>query len=206
VPKARAAALRALQLDDNLPEAHVAMALILANYDWNWEASEKEYRRSIQLNPNYATGHHWFAELLAWRGRFDEALRESEIARSLDPLSLIIATDRAAIFYYARQYDRAIEEFRAVQEMNPKFPRVHLVINAYVERGRFDEAMADLENWTRDSGDGVDSGWILATKAYVYGRSGQSDKAREAVGKGESSDQTTAQYRRVDFCASRNWG
>jgi TolB-like protein/DNA-binding winged helix-turn-helix (wHTH) protein/tetratricopeptide (TPR) repeat protein len=183
MPKARAAAQRALQLDDNLPEAHVAMALILANYDWNWQASEIEYRRGIQLNSNYATGHHWFAELLTWRGRFDEALRESEMARSLDPLSLIIATDRAAIFYYARQYDRAIEEFRAVQDMNPRFPRVHLVINAYVERGRFDEAMMDLENWTRDSGDSGDAGWIIATQAYVYGRSGRADKAQEALGR-----------------------
>ena len=187
VPKARAAAQRALQLDDNLPEAHVAMALILANYDWNWGSAEREYRRGIQLNPNYATGHHWFAELLTWLGRFDEALRESEIARSLDPLSLIIATDRAAIFYYARQYDRAIEEFRAVQEMNPRFPRVHLVINAYVERGRFDDAMKDLENWTRDSGDSGDSGWIIATRAYVYGRSGQADKAQEALAKLEKT-------------------
>lgn len=84
----------------------------------------------MELNPNYATGHHWFAELLTWQGRFDEALRESEMARRLDPLSLVIATDRAAIFYYARQYDRAIEEFRAVQEMDSKFPRVHVVIYA----------------------------------------------------------------------------
>ncbi len=126
MPKARAAAERALEIDERLPEAHVARALILANYDWDWTASEKEYRRGIQLNPNYATAHHWFAELLGWLGRFDEAQRESELARQLDPLSLAIATDRGAIFYYARQYDRAIEQFRAVEEMDPKFARAHI--------------------------------------------------------------------------------
>jgi TolB-like protein/DNA-binding winged helix-turn-helix (wHTH) protein/tetratricopeptide (TPR) repeat protein len=182
MPKARTAALRALQIDNNLPEAHVALALILANYDWDWEASEKEYRRGIELNPNYATAHHWFAELLTWLGRFDEALRESEMARRLDPLSLIIATDRAAIFYYARQYDEAIQRFRAVQEMDPKSPRVHMVIYAYVERGRFEDALADLEVWIRDSGD-TQAGWIRGTQAYVYGRSGQPNKARAALEK-----------------------
>lgn len=144
----------------------------------------------MELNPNYATGHHWFAELLTWQGRFDEALRESEMARRLDPLSLVIATDRAAIFYYARQYDRAIEEFRAVQEMDSKFPRVHVVIYAYVELGKFEDALADLEVWRRDSGDSGDAGWIRATQAYVYGRSGQADKARAALEKLEHMAKT----------------
>jgi Tfp pilus assembly protein PilF len=74
MPKARAAALRALQIDDRLPEAHTALALIVQNYDWDWQASEKEFRRAIELNPNYATAHHWYAEHLMWLGRFDEAL------------------------------------------------------------------------------------------------------------------------------------
>ena len=99
MPKARAAALRAVALDDNLPEAHVALALIVENYDWDWDTSEREYRRAISLNPNYATAHHWYAEQLTWMGRFEEAMRESEEARRLDPFSLIIATDHAAIFY-----------------------------------------------------------------------------------------------------------
>ena len=96
--KARAAALRALEIDEGLPEAHTALALIVENYDWDWQTAEKEYRRAIELNPNYATAHHWYAEYLNWRGRFDEALQESERARQLDPLSLIIATDNAAFF------------------------------------------------------------------------------------------------------------
>jgi len=127
--------LRALEIDDTLPEAHVALALIVENYDWDWNASEKEYRRAIELNPNYATAHHWYAEHLTWRGRFDEALRESEIASRLDPLSLIIAADQAEIFYYSRQYDQAIERFKAVLEMDPNFPRrAHGGLFLYRER------------------------------------------------------------------------
>src|SRR6202040_3475636 len=93
IPKARAAALRALQIDDTLAEAHTSLALITENYDWDWQTAEKEYRRAIQLDPNYATAHQWYAEYLTWLGRFDEAFRESERARQLDPLSLIIVTD-----------------------------------------------------------------------------------------------------------------
>ena len=97
MPKARAAALRALQLDDSLAEAHVSLALIKENYDYDWPGAENEYRKAIQLNPQYATAHQWYAEFLSWQGRFDEAMAESERARQLDPLSLIIATDHASI-------------------------------------------------------------------------------------------------------------
>src|SRR5260370_9030518 len=123
MPSARTAALRALQIDDSLAEAHTSLALITENYDWDWQTAEKEYRRAIQLDPNYATAHHWYAEYLSFQGRFDESFRESEPARQLGPLSLIIAADNGAILYFYRQYDRAIEQFRAVLEMEPNFPR-----------------------------------------------------------------------------------
>src|SRR2546426_12207033 len=108
MPQARAAALRALELDEGLAEAHTALALIVQNQDWDWQTSEKECRRAIELNPNYATAPHWYAEHLMWLGRFDEALSESERARQLDPLSLIIAADNGAILYNAPQYDRSL--------------------------------------------------------------------------------------------------
>ncbi len=180
MPKARAAALRALQLDDALPESHVALALIVENYDWDWNSAEKEYRRAIELNPNYATAHHWYAEFLTWRGRFAEALRESELARTLDPLSLIIATDHAAIFYYSRQYDQAIEQFRVIQEMDPNFLRAHMIVDSYIEKGQYANALADVENWHRTSGDGP-AVWTML--AYVYGRSGQKEKALQELKK-----------------------
>jgi TolB-like protein/DNA-binding winged helix-turn-helix (wHTH) protein/Tfp pilus assembly protein PilF len=178
MPKARAAALRALELDANLPEAHTALALIVQNYDWDWQTAEKEYRRAIELNPNYATAHHWYAEHLGWRGRFDEAFRESERARQLDPLSLIIATDNGAILYFSRQYDRAIEQFRAVQELDPDFPRARIVIYAYVEKGRFQDALADIAKVRQVAGYET---WTWSMLAYVYGRSGQQEQARRAL-------------------------
>ena len=143
IPKARAAALRALQLDDSLAEAHTSLALIAENYDYDWQTAEKEYRRAIQLDPQYATAHQWYAECLSFQGRFPEALEESERARQLDPLSLIIATDHAVILYFARQYDRAIEQFRAVLAMEPNFARAHMVVYPYVEKGMFPEALAE---------------------------------------------------------------
>jgi TolB-like protein/DNA-binding winged helix-turn-helix (wHTH) protein/Flp pilus assembly protein TadD len=183
MPKAREAAVRALEIDENLPEAHVALALILENYDWDWSTAEKEYRRAMELNPNYATAHHWYAEFLMWQGRFDEALRESENARRLDPLSLIIATDRGAILYFSRHYDGAIEQFKSVREMDPSFARAHMVIDAYVQQGRFAEALADLEEWRRTSGDGI---YISSRLIYLYGRMGQKDKARAELRKLEA--------------------
>src|SRR5262249_23674025 len=142
MPKARTAALRALEIDEKLAEAHTSLAVIAEQYDWDRQTAEKEFRRAIQLDSNYATAHHWYAECLASQGRFDEALAESERARQLDPLSLIIAADNAAILYFSRQYDRSIEKFRAVLDMEPDFPRAHMVIFAYVGKGKFTDAMA----------------------------------------------------------------
>jgi TolB-like protein/DNA-binding winged helix-turn-helix (wHTH) protein/Tfp pilus assembly protein PilF len=179
MPKARAAALRALELDDRLAEAHTSLALIAQNYDWDWQTVEKEYRRAIELDPNYATAHHWYAESLALQGRFDEAFVEIERARQLDPLSLIIAADRGAILYFSRQYDRAIEQLRTVLDMEPNFPRAHILVFAYVQKGMYAEVLADVEKWRRID----DSLWSWMMLAYVYGRSGQQAKARAALGK-----------------------
>jgi TolB-like protein/DNA-binding winged helix-turn-helix (wHTH) protein/Flp pilus assembly protein TadD len=177
MPKARAAALKALELDEGLAEAHTSLALITENYDWDWKTAEKEYRRAIELNPNYATAHHWYAEFLSWQGRFDEAFAESECARQLDPLSLIIASDNAAILFYSRQYDRAIAQCRSVLEMEPNFPRAHLVVAAYAENGQLADALSDLEKWH----DGQPEAWTWAWRAYIYGRAGQQVQARHAL-------------------------
>ncbi len=176
MPKARAAALRAVELDDTLAEAHVSLAVIAQDYDWDWPTVEKEYRRAIELNPNYPTAHQWYAESLALQGRFDEAFVEIERARQLDPLSLIIASDYGAILYFSRQYDRAIEQFRSVLDREPFFPRAHMVAFAYVEKGMYAEALADIQNWRR-LGDGPQSMLL----AYVSGRAGQQVEARQAL-------------------------
>ena len=186
MPKARAAALRALELDDSLAEAHVSLALIAENFDYDWTKAENEFRRAIELNPEYATAHQWFAEYLSWQGRFDEALAESEQARQLDPLSLIIATDHGAILCFARQYDRAIEHLRAVVEMDPGFARARQIMAlSYTHQGKFAEAFAVLEGQPKQEDEL--SAWPWAWKAYVYGRWGREPEARTALAKVEET-------------------
>jgi TolB-like protein/DNA-binding winged helix-turn-helix (wHTH) protein len=177
IANARAAALKALDIDPTLPEAHTVLALIVQNHDWDWQTAEREYRRAIELNPNYATAHHWYAEHLMWRARFDEALVESERARQLDPLSLIIAADNGAILYFSRQNDRAIEKWRSVSAMDPDFLRAHLIVGAYVEQGKFAEALADNERLRAKNP--AQSYW--AWRAYIYGRAGQTAEAHHAT-------------------------
>jgi TolB-like protein len=131
----------------------------------------------IELNPSYVTAHHWYGEYLGLMGRFDEAFREMEWARQLDPLSLIVASDNAVILFYSGQYDRAISQFRSVEEMEPNFPRAHVVILAYVQKGLYADALAYIQRWQRIE----ESPWSWAMLAYVYGSSGQRLQARSAL-------------------------
>jgi Tfp pilus assembly protein PilF len=174
VARARAAALRALALDPALAEAHAALALIVQNHTWDLPTAEREFQQAIALNPNYATAHHWYAEHLMWRGRFDAALRESERARQLDPLSLIIAADNGAILYYARRYDEAIQRFRSVRAIDPTLSRTHLLIAAYADRGMLDSALAEAARWRPMVPPAVH--W--STLAYVYGRARRGTPSR----------------------------
>jgi TolB-like protein/DNA-binding winged helix-turn-helix (wHTH) protein/Tfp pilus assembly protein PilF len=187
MPKARAAAIKALEIDENLADAHVSLALITETYDWDWQTAEKEFRRAIELDPNYATAHHWYAEYLAFQGRFDEAFAEIDRARQLDPQSLIIAVDDGAILYFSRQNDRAIERLRSALEMEPGFGRAHLVVQAYVQAGKFKEALADIEAWRATSGDAP---WIWSSEAFVYGRSGDKVKSQYALRKLQESNRS----------------
>lgn len=174
---ARTAAQRAVALDDRLPEAHTALALVVQNYDFDWQASEKEFKRAIEINANYATAHQWYAEHLMWQGRFEEALRESERARQLDPLSLIIASDNGVILLYSRQYDRAIAQFHSVLDMDPKFSRAQMIWHAYVEKGMFAEALAALEAVPP-----TNAPWYWTELATVYGRAGRRVDAQRVLG------------------------
>jgi len=180
MPKARAAALRALELDEHLSEAHASLALIKENYDYDWAGSEKEFRRAIELDPQYATAHQWYAEFLSWQGRFEEAFAESERARQLDPLSLIIASDHASILYYSRQYDRAIKQCQSALELDPNFDHARdLMIQAYLQLGRYDEAV----DWISRRAAREEGPWTLAREAAVYGRSGHAEEAHRALAK-----------------------
>jgi TolB-like protein/DNA-binding winged helix-turn-helix (wHTH) protein/Tfp pilus assembly protein PilF len=145
-PKARAAARRALELDENLAEAHAAMAAILYAYDWDWMGGEREINRAIQLNPGYASARHWRALFLSQMGRHTEALAEVRKARSLDPLShRINANVGGVVLYVARQYEQAIQELQNALELFPEDATVHLFLGAtFSAVGRHDEAIAQI--------------------------------------------------------------
>ena len=182
MPKARSAALRALELDENLAEAHTSLALVAENYDYDWQGAEKEFKRAIQLDPSYATAHQWYAECLSWQGRFEEALAESERARQLDPLSIIIASDHAVILYQSRQYDRAIAQARSVLEMDPNAPSAEeVLLYSYVQEGRFVEA----EKLVSHEESPADGAWLWVKKARVYGPWGRTSETQQALAKVE---------------------
>ncbi len=180
---ARAAAVRAIELDANLAEAHNALAVIAEDYDYDWHTAEKEFQRAIELNPNYATAHQWYAQCLALQGRFAEALAHSERARALDPLSTIVVADHSVILYFARQYARAIDASHAVLAMEPGFGRVPLM-PAMMQTGRVAEALAYLTpRGQRTLGLGTSSVCLRAHGGTLKGRgrhreNGRRDPAR----------------------------
>lgn len=181
MPKARTAALRALELDETLAEAHASLALIKENYDYDWLGSEREFRRAIQLNPQYATAHQWYAESLSWQGRFQEAFAESEQARQLDPLSLIIASDHAGILYRSRQYERAMKQNLSVLELDPNYEHAQgALIPIYLQTGKYDEAADVVNRWAAMQEGGS---WLWAWQAAVYSRSGHAEEASRALAK-----------------------
>lgn len=177
IEKARHAAQRALELDPRSADAHVALAVIAQNYDWDWPKAESEYRRAIQLDPNNATAHQWYAELLSYHGRFEEALAESAKAEALDPLSLVIQTDRAVILLYARQYPRAIEQFKAVLAKDPLYARAHLIQFPYIESGQPDVALRDAERFYKEVRNRATEGQL----GYALARKGNLAAARSIL-------------------------
>ena len=150
---AKSAALRAVKLDDTLPEAHVSLALVRENYDWDWAGAESEFKRAIELNANAATSHLWYGDLLTKLGRFDEAKLELKKAQDLDPLSLLINTSVGQQLYFSRQYEAAIQQLRKALDMDPKFvPAQHAIEAAYAQNGMYKEAVGERQNVLTVSG------------------------------------------------------
>ncbi len=180
-PKAEAAAKRALELDDTLGEAHASLALVRFSYDWNWLEAEKEYKRAIELNPNYATAHQWYALLLLRQGRFDESKAEMTKALEVDPLSLIIAAEAAAPSTLAGRYGEAMQQIRKALEMDPNFLVTHGELGDLYERqGDFAKAIAEYQLMVKQS-DG-DPGAIAAL-ASACALSGNKQEARQLLDK-----------------------
>jgi DNA-binding winged helix-turn-helix (wHTH) protein/TolB-like protein/Flp pilus assembly protein TadD len=142
-PKAREAAMKALELDDKLAEAHTSLAYVKMYYDRDWQGAENEFRRALALNPNYASAHQWYAEYLTAMGRFDEALAATRRAKEIDPLSPSINAGEVWTLYFARRYDEAIERGREIAEMNPNFAEIHEYLKrCYDQKGMYAEAVA----------------------------------------------------------------
>jgi serine/threonine protein kinase/Flp pilus assembly protein TadD len=178
VPKAKEAVKKALALDESLAEAHRARADIMFNYDWDWSGAEREYRRAIELNPNYAEAHHQYEWLLAMSGRSSEATAEIKRAQQLDPLSLIIGVDLNVPFYVARQYDLSIEQSRKVIEMEPNFYLAHLTLAiASVQKGDFNTGIVELKKARSLE----DKPWVVAALGYAYAASGRKQEALQVI-------------------------
>jgi TolB-like protein/DNA-binding winged helix-turn-helix (wHTH) protein len=145
MPEAKAAALKALQIDGTLAEAHNSLAMVHLLYDWDLAASEREFRRALELDPEYTTAHHWYSHCLLALGRTDESLAESKRALELEPLNLVIGVHLGWHYLYARQYDQAIEQFRKTLELDPAFPQAQRYAAwAYLQKGMRQEAIASL--------------------------------------------------------------
>jgi DNA-binding winged helix-turn-helix (wHTH) protein/TolB-like protein/Tfp pilus assembly protein PilF len=166
-------ALKALQLDDTLAEAHASLAYRESALDWNWTDAEIEFQRAIKLNPSYVTAHHWYAYHLATMGRLEEALSEISKAQQLDPLSSIINTDVAHILYISRRYDEAIAKCLKVLETDPSFSTAHVrLAEAYAEKQMHKQAIAEF----RKALD-LDPRQYIPMLAYAYAKAGQRDEA-----------------------------
>jgi DNA-binding winged helix-turn-helix (wHTH) protein/TolB-like protein len=148
-PKAREAALNALRIDDRLAEAHAALGHIKVQYEYDWAGAEKEYKRAIELNPNYANAHHFYALYLTMMGRFDEGMAEIRRAQELEPSSLFIHANVAGILFGSRRYDEAINQARRILEMNPNFDHARSILgHAYLQRGMYQQAIAEFQKLT----------------------------------------------------------
>jgi tetratricopeptide (TPR) repeat protein len=175
LPKAKAAAVKALELNSALGEAHNSLAFCLDGFDWDFASAEKEFRRAIELNPGYATAHHWYAWHLALVGRNAEAVTEMRKAQNLDPLSLIINSDLAELLVIVHSYDESIEQSRKTIEMDPNFGLAHnQLAQAYLQEKNTDKAIPELQKALQLSGD---SPTCIANLARAYAAAGKKDEA-----------------------------
>lgn len=177
LPKARAAAIKALEIDDSLAEAHTSLAYVKTRYEWDWAGAETQFRRALDLNPNYATAHHWYGECLMLTGRADEAVAEIERALEIDPLSVIISSDLGWALYYARMYDRSIRQCQKTLEIDPDFIVARLALAlSYEQKGMYEEALTEFKYKEMES-------WYWSRRAHILARSGKKNQAQHILEK-----------------------
>jgi TolB-like protein/DNA-binding winged helix-turn-helix (wHTH) protein/Tfp pilus assembly protein PilF len=178
LPKAKAAALKAIEMDPASGEAHASLGLVLS-HQWSWASAEDEFKRALQLNPRYANAHHWYGDYLSVVGRHEEALAEAKRAFELDPLSPMINTWLGYRYYHARRYDEAIEQGRKILEFDPSFGAAHLLLGlAYVQKGLHAQAISELQTATSLSGN---SPIYMAQLGVAYAAGGKNTEALSIV-------------------------
>ena len=179
--KARAAAEKALELDDALAEAHSALGSVKVFADWDWSGAEREFQTAIALNPNYAGAHAEYGHkvLSPVRGRYDEALAEMRRAQELDPLSVWISTEIGWVYYHAKRWDQSIAQFHKTLELGSKspWPKIGLGQN-YVQIGRYEEAIAALDEAAALAGD---ADWLKGVRGWALGLAGRIDEAQQTL-------------------------
>lgn len=179
IPKGRAAALRAIEIDEGSAEAHASMAFILSRFDWNWPEAEREFQRAIELDPNYTTAHHWYALHLIGLGRSNEAIAEIKRAKELDPASPLLTTDSGLVFYFARQYGSAKKECEKALALDTKFGLAHRTLGLVEEElGMHQEALREFQEAR-----GVlrEDPWMLAEIGRSYARAGNREEASHSM-------------------------
>lgn len=180
LPRAKAAAVRALQLDNTLGEAHTSLAFCLEAFDWDLQSADTEFRRGIELNPGYATAHHWYAWHLSLLGKNNDAIAELKKAQNLDPLSLIINADLAELLLIAHFTNESIQQSRKTIEMDVNFPLAHnQLAAAYLQAQRHAEAIAELQTAVRLS---AGSPTCIANLARAFAVSGRRNEALQLLG------------------------
>ena len=178
-PNAKAAALRALELDPTLGEAHATLGYVALYYEWDWPRAEQEFLRSIEMDPGYSTGRQWYANYLTAMGRFDEAVQEMRAAQDIDPLSLIANAALGWVLYYAGEYERAVQQLDQTLELNPNFELAHLWRGlALEELHNYPAAISSMERAVQLSGG---SGISTSLLARTYARTGEPTRARTTL-------------------------
>lgn len=174
--RGEAAAMKALELDDTLAEAHASLGLMKNSFEEDYRGAEESFKRAIEINPNYATAHHWYALHLSMEGRHEEAVAKVKRAAELDPLSLMINTDVGLVLSIARRYDEGIAQFQKTLELDPNFFEArHLLGQVYMFKGMYEEAIAEWRKITK-VGPSVLLGMKIMT-GYAYALSGRRDEA-----------------------------
>ncbi|MEK7831048.1 MAG: tetratricopeptide repeat protein, partial [Acidobacteriota bacterium] len=179
MPKAKAAALKALELDEHLAEAHTALAQVLSLYEWNWDEAEKHYRRALELNPNFAQAHQYRGICLTHRGQIEAGTEEIKQAQRLDPLTPSTSLSLVLNYYAARRYEEAIAQCRKILDMKSDFYMAHSMLGlVYEQQGKWDEAIAEFNEARRMD---PQQPFTLGYLGHAYSLAGRRDEAQKLL-------------------------